>query len=103
MNGYYRFGEIPKEGKSAIWKGEEVIGYEEGVSVYECHINEDGFLVPVLPFPLTEKTLDDFFYFLCYFRGRRYYVHGERIGTGSSGEPLIVPQVVEEIINGKLK
>ena len=31
---FYRFGEIPKNEKSCIWKGEEKIGEELGVSVY---------------------------------------------------------------------
>lgn len=89
MEYYYRFGDIPKDGKSAIWKGEKVVGYENGVSVYECHKNEEGFFVPVIPFPLTENGINDYYYHLQHFRGRRYIVHGERIGTGSNGEPII--------------
>lgn len=99
MKGYYRFGDLPKDNKSAIWKGEEVIGYEEGVSVYECHMNENGVLVPVIPFPITEQSLNDYYYHLRYFRGRRYLVHGERIGTGCNGEPLINPVTAIEIVN----
>ena len=34
---FYRFDEIPKNEKSCIWRGEEKIGEEKGVSVYEAH------------------------------------------------------------------
>lgn len=99
---YYRFGDIPKDNKSSIWSGNKVIGYEEGVSVYECHINEEGILVPVIPFPVTEYALNDYMYHLQYFRGRRYLVTGIRIGTGSNGEPLIIPETCVEIVDNKI-
>lgn len=35
---FYRFGEIPINEKSCIWKGEEKVGEELGVSVYENDI-----------------------------------------------------------------
>lgn len=47
---FYRFGEIPKNEKSCIWKGEEKIGEELRVSVYEAHKNINGIYSPVLPF-----------------------------------------------------
>ncbi len=44
---FYRFGEIPKNEKSGIWKGEEKVGEEFGVSVYEAHKNINGH-IPLL-------------------------------------------------------
>lgn len=103
MKGYYRFGDLPEGGKSAIWfRGEEIIGYEDGVSVYECYQNEDGILVPVIPMPITEIALDDYYHHLMYFTGRRYFVQGERVGTGTNGEPLIKPFNAIEIKDGKI-
>lgn len=87
---YIRFGEIPKNGKSAIWKGDKCVGYEDGVSVYEAHRNIDGRYAPVIPYPLTQTTLDDFGYHLMYFRGRKFLVRGDLLGSiGSNGEPLL--------------
>lgn len=87
---YIRFGEIPKNGNSAIWKGDKCVGYEDGVSVYEAHRNIDGRYAPVIPYPLTQTTLDDFVYHLMYFRGRKYLVRGDLLGNiGSNGEPLL--------------
>lgn len=87
---YIRFGEIPKNGKSAIWKGDKCVGYEDGVSVYEAHRNIDGRYAPVIPYPLTPTTLDDFVYHLMHFRGRKYLVRGDLLGNlGSNGEPLL--------------
>lgn len=37
---FYRFGEIPKNEKSCIWKCNEKVGEEPGV--YEAHKNING-------------------------------------------------------------
>lgn len=87
---YYRFGELPRDGKSAIWQGDKCVGYEEGVSVYEVHLNNNGEYVPVVPCPLTEKGLNDYVYHLNYFRGRKYIVSGDILKkVGSNGEPIL--------------
>lgn len=39
---FYRFGEIPKNEKSCIWKCNEKVREEPGVSVYEAHKNING-------------------------------------------------------------
>ena len=36
---FYRFGEIPKNEKSYIWRSKEKIGEEPEVSVYEAYKN----------------------------------------------------------------
>lgn len=88
---FYRFGEIPKNEKSSIWRGEERVGEELGVSVYEAHQNLNGLYSPVLPTPTTAKTLDTFLYFIEYYSGKKYLVTGDTLpSVGTDGEPLIV-------------
>lgn len=79
---FYRFGEIPKNEKSCIWRGEEKIGEEPGV--YEAHKNINGTYSPVLPFPTNEKAFND----IAYFTGDKYLVTGDLL-DGTDGEPLI--------------
>lgn len=87
---FYRFGEIPKNEKSSIWKGEEKVGEELGVSVYEAHRNINGTYSPVLPFPISEKALNSFIINVAYFTGNKYLVTGDLLDeTGTDGEPLI--------------
>lgn len=87
---FYRFGEIPKNEKSYIWKGNEKVGEEPGVSVYEAHKNINGTYSPVLPFPTSEKAFNDFIYHIEYFTGNKYLVTGDLLDkTGTNGEPLI--------------
>lgn len=88
---YYRFGEIPINEKSGIWKGEEKVGEELGVSVYEAHKNINGSYSPVLPMPTNTTTLDTFLYFIKYYIGKRYLVTGDVLpSVGIDGEPLII-------------
>ena len=87
---YYRFGDIPEDGYSSIWRIDELIGNEKGLSVYEAYKNIDGNYVPVIPFPVTEKGLNDFMYYMAYYYGSRYLVTGDLLDErGSDGEPLI--------------
>ena len=87
---FYRFGEIPKNEKSCIWRGEEKIGEELGVSVYEAHKNINGTYSPVIPFPTNEKAFNDFIYHIGYFTGNKYLVTGDLLDeTSTNCEPLI--------------
>lgn len=87
---FYRFGEIPKNEKSCIWKFNEKVGEEPGVSVYEAHKNINGTYSPVLPFPTNEMAFNDFIYNVKYFTGNKYLVTGDLLDeTGTDGEPLI--------------
>lgn len=88
---FYRFGKIPINEKSGIWKGEEKVGEELGVSVYEAHKNINGSYSPVLPMPTNTSTLDTFLYFIKYYSGKRYLVTGNVLpSVGIDGEPLII-------------
>ena len=87
---FYRFDDIPKNEKSCIWRGEEKIGEEKGVSVYEAHKNINGTYSPVLPFPTNEIAFNSFIYYIKYFTGNKYLVTGDLLDeTGTDGEPLI--------------
>ncbi len=87
---FYRFGKIPKNEKSCIWRDEEKIGEELGVSVYEAHKNINGTYSPVIPFPTNEKAFNDFIHHVAYFTGNKYLVTGELLKeAGTNGEPLI--------------
>lgn len=87
---FYRFGEIPINEKSGIWKGEEKVGEELGVSVYEAHKNLNGLYSPVLPMPATINTLDTFLHLIRYYSGKKYLVTGDVIPfVGMDGELLI--------------
>ena len=87
---FYRFDEIPKNEKSCIWRGEEKIGEEKGVSVYEAHKNINGTYSPVLPFPTNEMAFNSFICNVKYFTGNKYLVTGDLLDeTGTDGEPLI--------------
>lgn len=88
---FFRFGEIPINEQSGIWKGEEKVGEELGVSVYEAHKNINGSYSPVLPMPTNTSTLDTFLYFIKYYSGKRYLVTGNVLpSVGIDGEPLII-------------
>ena len=87
---YIRFGEIPENEVSAIYCGEEKVGEEKGVSVYEAHKNINGTYSPVLPFPTNEMAFNDFIEHIACFTGNKYLVTGDLLDeTGTNGEPLI--------------
>lgn len=82
-----------KDTKEPVWiesRGDEVIGKEKGVSVYEAHKNINGTYSPVLPFPTSEIALNSFIINVAYFTGNKYLVTGDLLDeTGTDGEPLI--------------
>lgn len=87
---FYRFGEIPKNEKSCIWRGEEKVGEEPGVSVYEAHKNINGLYSPVLPMPTNISALNTFLHLIRYYSGKKYLVTGDVLPfVGTDGEPLI--------------
>lgn len=93
---YLRFGDIPENGKSKIWRGEECIGEEEGVSVYEIKFDKDKHISICLPFPFHRDTLDTLTALTKYDNRPCYIVTGEYVGKGTDGEPLISNVQIEE-------
>ena len=94
---YIRIGDIPSEEKSAVYRGETVVGYENGVSVYDC-IEADGLYHIIMPFPLKEGqgiTYENLIQEIAQCRyeienpRKVYLVSGMEIGKGHDNEPLI--------------
>lgn len=96
MTKYLRFGDIPENGKSKIWRGEECVGEEEGVSVYEIRLDKDKHISICLPFPFHRDTLDTLTALTKYDNRPCYIVTGEYVGKGTDGEPLISNVQIEE-------
>ena len=88
---YIRLGDIPSTGKSLIHRGDDIIGEEKGVSVWECiYINNQYRLL--LPNPLNESAYDDIGDLLhpyYYIDKPVYKVDGDVVGYGADGEPLL--------------
>ena len=88
---YIRYGEIPKDGKSKIYFGNEPVGQEPGISVWETYkINNIYF--PKLPDNPTENAIEDYFdNFLHKDKDKKVYlVTGNIINCkGHNGEPLL--------------
>lgn len=95
---YIRFGQIPSNERSGIYKGEEKIGEEIGVSVYDC-VQINGEWRIVLPMLLKKEVGFDLYNFI---QGHEYdkeeystehlpmyLVTGDLVGYGSTNEPLI--------------
>lgn len=92
---YIRFGKIPENEVSSIYRGEVKVGEEKGVSVYDA-IKIDGEWRVVLPFPLLKEIGFDLYNFIenIYHpikteRRPMYLVQGDEIGRGSTNEPLL--------------
>lgn len=95
-----KIGNINKRLDNGEWvEGEEKVGEELGVSVYEAHKNINGLYSPVLPMPANMSTLDTFLHFIRYYSGKKYLVTGDLLNkTGTNGEPLIKNvKILEEL------
>lgn len=88
---------MPPYERSGIWKSDQHIGYEEGVSVYDC-LEKDGKYEIVLPTPLTASSLYTIQGFILYNKRRVYLVSGNEIGQGTDKEPIIKNiRIIKEI------
>ena len=85
---YVRFGDIPTDGKSKVYKSGEVVKEELGVSVWNCAF-ANGVPYPILLTNfISETALADYISHL--FGNRKVYlVTGDVVGTGTVGEPLL--------------
>ena len=103
-NLYIRFGEIPTNEKSGIYKNNEICcGYEKGVSVWDCCIKNNKYHI-VLPNPCNEDTIADIETYTLYNDRNIYLVTGIEVGSGSDNEPLlknvkIIKQLSEDDFN----
>lgn len=94
---YIRIGEIPSDEKSSVHRGDVVVGYEDGVSVYDC-VETDGLYRIVMPFPLKEgqgMTYECLIQEITQCRyeienpRNVYLVSGIEVGKGHDNEPVI--------------
>lgn len=92
---YIRFGKIPENEVSGIYCGDEKIGVEKGVSVYDA-VEIDGEWRVVLPNPLLKEVGFDLYNFISNTkhlveteRRYMYLVQGDEVGKGSTNEPLL--------------
>ena len=89
---YIRIGDIPKTGKSRIHRGDELIGEEKGVSVWEA-VELNGKYRILIPNPCNADAmgdLDSTFLRSHYYSAKPVYeLDGDIIGVGADGEPLI--------------
>lgn len=94
---YIRIGDIPSEENSAVYRGDIVVGYEDGVSVYDC-VEIDGLYRIIMPFPLKEGqgiTYESLIQEItqCRYKIENprniYLVSGIEVGKGHDNEPLI--------------
>lgn len=86
---YIRFGEIPADEKSKIYRGDTEIGTENGVSVYPAFETDDGDTVLGLNLPITKTTLHTQQHLLEYDDRPCYLVKGNYVGKDADGQPLI--------------
>ena len=100
---YVRFGDIPSNEKSKIYRGEEEIGDENGVSVYPA-FELNGNIVLGLTLPITKTTLYTQQHLLEYDNRSCYLVSGDYVGKGTDGEPLIKNiSVIKRLDNYRIK
>lgn len=87
---YIRFGEIPEDEQSNIYRnGEIIIGKEKGVSVWKAVV-ASGCYYPLLPEDVNENGIVDYFDYLINSDKNVYLVTGDELETrGSDGEPLL--------------
>ena len=101
---YIRFGEIPIDEKSKIYRGEIEVGIEDGVSVYPAFKTNEGNIVLGLNLPITKTTLYTQQHLIEYDNRPCYLVNGDYIGKDTDGQPLIKNvSIIEKIDNYKVK
>ena len=87
MNRYIRFGEIPLNERSGIYKGEEI-----GVSCYDVILLDNEYQV-MIPLQAKRSTLVTLRRMIeAWEDGKRkcFLIEGKKIGKGSDNEPLVV-------------
>lgn len=98
MKYYFRIGELPRDGRSKIyqWDNEEhtsrsIIGEEIGISAYEMEYDpmKRIWKVFIPKSSIAIDTVKELFKAVGDGEKRFYVIGGDRIGTGSDGEPLL--------------
>lgn len=107
---YIRFGEIPTDERSKIYRGETQVGEELGVSAYDA-ICIDGEWRIVLPYELKPEVGFDLHNlinsrFQTIYKVARpnkvYLLTGDEVGKGATNEPLLRNvKIVKELYTEK--
>ena len=101
---YIRFGDIPTDEKSKIYKGEIEVGTENGVSVYPGFKTSEGDIVLGLSLPITKTTLHTQQHLIEYDDRPCYLVKGDYVGKDTDGQPLINSvSIIEKIDTYRVK
>ena len=101
---YIRFGEIPTDEKSKIFRGEIEVGTENGVSVYPAFKTIEGDIVLGLNLPITKTTLYTQQHLVEYDDRPCYLVKGDYVGKDTDGQTLINNvSIIEKIDTYRVK
>lgn len=94
---YIRFGEIPKDEKSKIYKSDAIIGMEKGVSVWDS-VSANNLYLPIMPQNPSDSCIHDYMMYI-WGNKRVFLVTGiELKDKGSVGEPLLTNiHIVKEL------
>lgn len=101
---YIRFGEIPEDFQSKVYRSDQVIRSEGGVSVWNCVCANDMYY-PILPENPNEHAIADYFRML-FSDKPAYLVTGtELFLKGADGEPLLMDdiKILREVNYNKLR
>ena len=96
---YIRFGKIPENERSRIYRGDEVLGEQIGVSVWECVENNYNYYL-ILPENFNKNTLSDYFDFL--FSDKKVYlVTGQEMPVKGCDNEVLLREVkiIKELPN----
>lgn len=95
---YIRFGEIPNNERSKVYRGDAVLREEAGVSVYRA-VKEGICYYPLLPEEPNEDTIATYFDLLLHSDRKVYLVIGEELPLeGADREPLLINvQIIKDI------
>lgn len=99
---FIRFGDIPKDERSVIYKGsgdgKYLYGYEIGVSCYHASKIDGKYHIVLSHITKTTlNTLHSLYY--CFEREKCFLVSGDLVGYGTDGEPLIKNVKILQTIN----
>ena len=101
---YVRFGEIPEDECSGVYHAGELVGKEEGVSVYDAKIDNHDNVLICIPLPINENTFDTLQNLIEYENRNCYLAKGTCVGKGSDNEPIIRNvSIVKRIDNYRIK
>ena len=88
---YIRFGDIPENEVSSVWRDTIKVREEKGVSVYDAVMIDDQWRI-VLPFPIKKEVGFDLYNFIGGTENGNipmYLVEGDEVCKGTTNEPLL--------------